>query len=195
MEIKSLEAKIRHCTTCASALAAHSITPNPVLSVSAQSKIRIIGQAPGTLAHKSGHPFTDPSGVRLRDWLGVNEEAFYNTEYFAVTPMGFCFPGQDAKGGDLPPRQECAPLWQAQLTAAMPNVKLTLLVGQYAVKHYLGKRAQRNLTETVRHWRDYGPDIIPLPHPSWRNNGWLKKYDWFEETLYEVKRRVAELID
>lgn len=194
MDIKDIEAKIRRCTECASALAPLSVTPNPILAVSAKSKIRIIGQAPGTLAHKSGRPFTDPSGVRLRDWLGIDEVMFYNKENFAITPMGFCFPGQDAKGGDLPPRKECAPLWQAQLTQALPNVQLTLLIGQYAVKHYLGKRAQRNLTETVRHWREYGPDIIPLPHPSWRNNGWLKKYDWFEETLIEVKRRVAELV-
>ena len=170
------------------------VTPNPILSGSATSLIRIIGQAPGTLAHASGRPFTDPSGVRLRDWLGVNEAEFYNEKFFAVTPMGFCFPGQDNKGGDLPPRKECAPLWQDKLTQALPNVELTLLVGMYAVKHVLAERAPRNLTETVRHWRDYGPNIMPLPHPSWRNNGWIKRHEWFADELEELKRRVHALI-
>ena len=109
--------------------------------------------------------------------------------------MGFCFPGQDDKGGDLPPRTECAPLWQDKLTQAMPHVELTLLVGMYAVKHVLADRAQRNLTETVRHWRDYGPDIMPLPHPSWRNNGWIKRHDWFADELIELKHRIRELIE
>jgi len=108
--------------------------------------------------------------------------------------MGFCFPGQDSKGGDLPPRKECAPLWHDKLTQALPNVELTLLVGMYAVTHVLEERAQRNLTETVRHWRDYGPDIMPMPHPSWRNNGWIKRHDWFADELIELKRRVRELI-
>ena len=108
--------------------------------------------------------------------------------------MGFCFPGQDNKGGDLPPRKECAPLWQDKLTQALPNVELTLLVGMYAVKHVLAERAPRNLTETVRHWRDYGPNIMPLPHPSWRNNGWIKRHEWFADELEELKRRVHALI-
>jgi len=192
--LEQLKLEIRKCTVCARAEVPLPVTPNPVLSGASAARIRIIGQAPGTLAHASSRPFTDPSGIRLRDWLGVDETAFYNEDLFAVTPMGFCFPGQDAKGGDLPPRKECAPLWQDKLTAALPNIELTLLVGMYAVKHVLGPRGKRNLTETVRHWKDYGPEIMPLPHPSWRNNGWIKRHEWFAEELVELKRRVAELI-
>lgn len=192
--IETLKQDIRKCTVCRQSANPLPVTPNPVLSGSIASRIRIIGQAPGTLAHASGRPFTDPSGVRLRDWLGVTEDEFYNESIFAVTPMGFCFPGQDNKGGDLPPRTECAPLWQDKLTQAMPHVELTLLVGMYAVKHVLADRAQRNLTETVRHWRDYGPEIMPLPHPSWRNNGWIKRHHWFADELIELKGRVRELI-
>ena len=192
--LDSLLAEIRRCDVCAYADKPLPVTPNPILAVSATSKIRIIGQAPGTLAHASGRPFTDPSGVRLRDWLGVTEVEFYNPKNFAITPMGFCFPGQDNKGGDLPPRKECAPLWQEPLTQALNGVELTLLVGMYAVKEYLGPRAQRNLTETVRHWRDYGPDIMPMPHPSWRNNGWIKRHEWFAAELIELKQRVNAII-
>ena len=192
--IDDLKQNIRNCTVCQQSPKPLPVTPNPILSGSATSLIRIIGQAPGTLAHASGRPFTDPSGVRLRDWLGVNEAEFYNEKFFAVTPIGFCFPGQDNKGGDLPPRKECAPLWQDKLTQALPNVELTLLVGMYAVKHVLAERAPRNLTETVRHWRDYGPNIMPLPHPSWRNNGWIKRHEWFADELEELKRRVHALI-
>ena len=194
-KLETLLTQIRRCDVCAQAQNPLPVIPNPIVTGSVKSKIRIIGQAPGTLAHASGRPFTDPSGVRLRDWLGVSEDEFYNTDYFAVTPMGFCFPGQDAKGGDLPPRKECAPLWQEPLTQALSGVDLTLLVGMYAVKEYLGPRAQRNLTETVRHWRDYGPDIMPMPHPSWRNNGWIKKHDWFADELTELKRRVRLIIE
>lgn len=193
--IETLKQDIRKCMVCRQSAKPLPVTPNPVLSGAKTSRIRIIGQAPGTLAHASGRPFTDPSGVRLRDWLGVTENEFYNETFFAVTPMGFCFPGQDDKGGDLPPRTECAPLWQDKLTQAMPHVELTLLVGMYAVKHVLADRAQRNLTETVRHWRDYGPDIMPLPHPSWRNNGWIKRHDWFADELIELKHRIRELIE
>ncbi len=138
--------------------------------------------------------FNDPSGRRLRDWLGVNPATFYNPDNFAVTPMGFCFPGQDAKGGDLPPRPECAPLWQSRLDDALSGVELTLLVGSYAVRHHLGPAAKRTLTETVADWRSYGPDLIPLPHPSWRNNGWIRKHPWFSDLLVELKRRVGELV-
>ncbi|WP_051279054.1 uracil-DNA glycosylase family protein [Hellea balneolensis] len=193
--IENLKAKIRQCDVCSKAASPIPVTPNPILQGNHLSKIRIIGQAPGTLAHASGRPFTDPSGARLRDWLGVTETEFYNEDLFAVTPMGFCFPGQDDKGGDLPPRKECAPLWQASLNKAFTEVELTLLVGMYAVKEYLGDRAQKNLTETVRHWRDYGPDLMPMPHPSWRNNGWIKRHGWFAEELTELKSRVRSIID
>lgn len=198
--LEHLLARIYACKACSASSPDHlhpplKGEPNPILAVSKTSKIRIIGQAPGTLAHASGRPFTDPSGDRLRDWLGVNEEEFYNTDNFAITPMGFCFPGQDANGGDLPPRKECAPLWQETLSREIDQVELTLLVGMYAVKAYLGLRAQQTLTETVRHWRNYGPDIVPMPHPSWRNNGWIKKHDWFSDLLEDLKPRVREIID
>ena len=159
-----------------------------------KSKIRIIGQAPGTRVHESGRPFTDPSGDRLRDWMGVRSEEFYDDNLIAITPMGFCFPGLDARGNDLPPRKECAPLWHDRLDAALPEVELTLIIGMYAMKRYLGQHAKRNLTETVKSWRDYEPDVIPLPHPSWRNNAWIKRHDWFPETLEALKTRVDNII-
>jgi uracil-DNA glycosylase len=185
---------IRACEVCAHATPPLPVTPNPVLQASPRAKIRIIGQAPGTLAHASSMTFNDPSGIRLREWLGVTPATFYNPENFAITPMGFCFPGQDSKGGDLPPRRECAPLWQDKLDTHLNGVELTLLVGMYAVKHVLGRSAKRNLTETVRHWRDYAPNVMPIPHPSWRNNGWIKKHDWFEAELTELRRRVDQLV-
>lgn len=193
-KFESLLTEIRSCQVCAHAHPPLPVQPNPVLQVGQFSKIRIIGQAPGTLAHASSLTFNDPSGRRLRDWLGVTPAEFYNVNNFAITPMGFCFPGQDSKGGDLPPRPECAPLWQPSLDAQLQRVELTLLVGMYAVKHVLGKKAERNLTETVRNWRNYGPNIMPLPHPSWRNNGWIRKHEWFAAELTELRRRVGELV-
>lgn len=193
-DLEALLARIRRCEVCASSTPPLPVSPNPIIRASAASKIRIIGQAPGTLAHASSLPFTDPSGVRLRDWLGIDDEAFYNRDFFAITPMGFCFPGQDNKGGDLPPRKECAPLWQEAVTEALPNVELTLLIGMYAVKRYLGPKAERTLTETVRKWGSFGPSLMPLPHPSWRNNAWIKRHDWFADELSVLKRRVAEII-
>ena len=185
---------IRRCEVCAYSKPPLPVTPNPIVSGTRASKIRIIGQAPGTLAHASSLPFDDPSGNRLRDWLGVDRAAFYNPDFFAITPMGFCFPGQDKKGGDLPPRKECAPLWQEALTQALPEIELTLLVGMYAVKRYLGPRMERTLTETVRKWPSFGQTLLPLPHPSWRNNVWIKKHDWFADELVELKRRVGKII-
>jgi len=126
--------------------------------------------------------------------MGVTSEQFYNPDLIAVTPMGFCFPGQDDKGGDLPPRKECGPLWQDKLDAVLPNVKLTLIIGMYAVKWHLGEKAERNLTQTVKAWRNYGPDIIPLPHPSWRNTGWIKKHEWFPKTLDALKSQVQDIL-
>lgn len=185
---------IRSCTACTHSNSPLPVTPRPVIQAARGSKIRIIGQAPGTRVHESGRPFTDASGDRLRDWMGVTSKEFYNPALIAVTPMGFCFPGQDAKGGDLPPRKECGPLWQDLVDAALPDVELTLLVGMYAVKWHLGDHAQRNLTETVKSWESYGPEIIPLPHPSWRNNGWIKRNDWFPDLLTHLKHRVNEII-
>jgi len=169
--------------------------PRPVLQASASARIAIFGQAPGTRVHASGKPFTDPSGDRLRDWLGVSEDIFYDARKIAIIPMGFCFPGLDAKGGDLPPRKECASLWREKVMASLPNLETCILVGQYAQKWHLGKAAKKTLTETVTSWRDYAPTYFPTPHPSWRNNGWLKKNPWFETDLLPVlKKRLHGLL-
>ena len=164
--------------------------PRPVLRASATATIAICGQAPGTRVHASGIAFTDPSGDRLRLWMGVTPQEFYDVSRIAIVPMGFCFPGLDAKGGDLPPRRECAPLWRAQVFAAMPEIRLLLLVGSYAQRWHLPGPKQP-LTDTVRNWR-HGPgkpdvpEMLPLPHPSWRNSGWLNKNPWFEAELLPV---------
>lgn len=175
--------------------------PRPVFIVSSTAKLCIAGQAPGTRVHASGVPFTDPSGVRLRDWLGVSEEEFYDAGRVAIVPMGFCFPGLDTKGGDLPPRRECAPLWRARLFAELPHVELIVLVGLYAQRWHLGKAIGASMTETVRRWRAYldvetGPRMLPVPHPSWRNNAWLKKNPWFAtELLPRLRSDVRTLLD
>ncbi len=169
--------------------------PRPVVVVRPAAKLLIIGQAPGTKVHESGIPWNDRSGDRLRDWLAVDRETFYDPDRIAIMPMGFCYPGVLPKGGDKPPRPECAPLWHDRLRPFLPNVGLTLLVGGYAQKHYLGKRAAKTLTETVAAWRDFGPDICPLPHPSWRSTGLVRKNPWFEADLLPMLRaRVAELV-
>lgn len=191
----TLCAQIRACDRCAQSPSPLPHKPRPILCGNSTARIRIIGQAPGTRVHNSGVPFDDPSGDRLRDWLGITHSQFYNPDIFAITPMGFCFPGLDEKGSDLPPRRECAPLWQDKLTQAFTHIQLTLLVGIYAQKYHLGKRAYKSLTETVRHWQDYGPHIIPLPHPSWRNNHWLKRNSWFKETLNHLRLTIATIID
>ena len=193
--LEQILSDIRKCRVCETAEKPLPHRARPVVTGNLDARIRIIGQAPGTRVHASGIPFDDPSGDRLRDWMGVTRNEFYDQSLIAITPMGFCFPGLDAKGGDLPPRKECAPLWQKKLTEAFSNFELTLLVGQYAQKQYLGHRRQINLTETVRNWQDYGLDLMPLPHPSWRNNVWIKKNPWFEETLSDLKLRIRHLID
>lgn len=168
--------------------------PRPVVVASSNARILIAGQAPGARVHASGVPFDDRSGDRLREWLAVDRAAFYNADNFAIVPMGFCFPGQDAKGSDLPPRKECAPRWRAGLLALMPQIDLLLLVGSYAQNWHLGARKGISLTETVVGWRDVflrnsSPRIIPLPHPSWRNTAWLKKNPWFEVDLLPILQR------
>jgi uracil-DNA glycosylase len=168
--------------------------PRPVLQVSTSARLCIVGQAPGVRVHASGRPYTDPSGVRLRCWLGIGEDIFYDPQIVAVAAMGFCFPGLDAKGGDLPPRRECAELWRERLFELMPNLELILLVGQYAQKWRLGaKIVAKGLSDTVGGWRDiYRSDdrvrLMPMPHPSWRNNAWLKRNPWFEAELLPVLR-------
>lgn len=182
----------RACRVCAEHLP-HG--PRPVLRAGLTARLMIIGQAPGTRVHESGVPWDDRSGQRLRDWLQLEPEVFYDESRVAIVPMGFCFPGQDAKGGDKPPRRECAPLWHPPLRAALPKVALTLLVGQYAQAYYLGRERRASLTETVRAWRNYLPDFFVLPHPSWRNTGWLKKNPWFEaDLLPELRTQVSALV-
>lgn len=168
--------------------------PRPVIQASVTARLCIAGQAPGTRVHASGQPFTDPSGVRLRDWLGLDESVFYDASRVAIVPMGHCFPGLDAKGGDRPPRRECAPTWRARVFATMPAVELVLAIGRYAQAWHLGPAAGARLSETVVDWRAIlarpgRPRILPLPHPSWRNNAWLKRNPWFEEDLVPVLRQ------
>lgn len=185
-------AEIRACRACLGQL---PHTPRPVVMVTPENRLLICGQAPGRRVHESGLPFTDPSGVRLRDWMGVDETTFYGDARLGVAAQAFCFPGTDPKGGDYPPPRRCAELWRPRLLAELPKVELTLLVGGYAQVWALGDRAKANMTETVRAWRDYAPDILPLPHPSWRNTAWLKKNLWFEaEVLPYLRQRTAEIL-
>ena len=170
-----------------------------MLRVSSTARLAIAGQAPGTRVHASGVPFTDPSGERLREWMNVTDEEFYDGTRVAIVPMGFCFPGHDAKGGDLPPRRECAVLWRDKLMAQLPQLELILLVGTYAVKWHLGDEARASLTDTVRDWRKFTrrrgkPLLITLPHPSWRNNGWLRANPWFEKELLPFLRKRVRAI-
>ena len=170
--------------------------PRPVAVISAKAKILIAGQAPGLRVHQSGLPFDDASGDRLRQWLGVDRQTFYDRDRFSILPMGFCFPGYDAKGSDLPPRRECAPVWRQRALAAMPQIELVLAIGGYAQTYHLG-RQNAGMTGTVGNWRQYlftnaSTPVLPLPHPSWRNSGWLKKNPWFEAELLPVLRLTVD---
>lgn len=202
MDFDSLIADYRACRICRDAPrfgAALPHEPRPIIQASARARLCLAGQAPGTRVHASGRPFTDPSGVRLRGWLGMDESTFYDPDKLAIVPMGGCFPGLDAKGGDLPPRRECAPAWRARLMAALPKVELILLVGQYAMRWHLGAAWNGSLTRTVADWRQVNaesrhPRLLPLPHPSWRNNAWLRRNPWFEaEVLPLLRAEVARL--
>jgi uracil-DNA glycosylase len=182
----------RACRVCEAEL---PLGPRPVLRARATARLLIVGQAPGTRVHETGIPFDDPSGDRLRAWLAVDRETFYDRDRIAFVPMGLCYPGRDPRGGDNPPRAECAPLWHPPLWAALPAVELTLLIGLYAQRRYLADRRRGNLTETVRAWADCGPAVLPLPHPSWRNTGWLERNPWFEaELVPELRARVRALL-
>lgn len=190
-----LEAEIAGCRACAEQFAATRTrhAPRPVARLSATARILIAGQAPGMRVHQSGSPFDDRSGDRLREWMGVDRGAFYDRSRIAILPMAFCFPGYDARGADLPPPPRCAALWRERALAAQPQIALTLLIGGYAQKWALG--ARQPLTEIVADWRTYGEAVMPLPHPSWRNTGWLKKHPWFEaETVPALRARVAALM-
>lgn len=189
--LEALLARVRACRHCADDL---PLGPRPVLRAGVTARLLIVGQAPGTRVHESGIPWNDASGERLRDWLQMTPEAFYDESRVAIVPMGFCYPGRDARGGDRPPAKACAPLWHGVLLDRLPNIRLTLLVGAYAQARYLGKAAKGTLTETVRNHRAYGPQYLPLPHPSWRNTAWLRRNPWFEaELLPDLRRRLRAL--
>lgn len=196
LPLKDLLAEVRACRLCEAHL---PLGPNPVLCASATARLLIVGQAPGTRVHATGIPWNDPSGDRLRQWLAIGREAFYDESRIAIVPMGFCYPGK-GKSGDLPPRPECAPQWHGSLLEAMPDLELVLLVGQYAQQHYLAApgepgKSRETLTARVSRWRDFGPRYFPLPHPSPRNTLWLRRNPWFEqETVPDLRRRVGALL-
>ena len=183
-QLAALVADIRACRICADIL-----EPNPVVRVSHTARLLIVGQAPGMRVHKTGLPFNDPSGDRLRDWMGLDRETFYDTRRISIAAVAFCFPGYDDAGADKPPPRICAQHWRSRLMEALPPMKLTLVVGSYAQAWHLGEGAKSTMTETVRAWREFAPRHIPLPHPSWRNNGWLKKNPWFDAELVPYLRK------
>ncbi|ARV09785.1 IclR family transcriptional regulator [Winogradskyella sp. PC-19] len=190
--MKNLLKEISQCTICKAYL---PLGPRPVVTANINSKIIIIGQAPGTKVHESGIPWDDQSGKKLRQWLNVTDEQFYNTENFAIIPMGFCYPGK-GKTGDLPPRPECAPQWHQLLLDKMPNVELVILVGAYAQKYYLKDKAKRTLTETVGEYKSYLPKYFPIAHPSPTNRFWRAKNPWFEELIVaELQKKVREILN
>jgi uracil-DNA glycosylase len=186
-----LFAEVRACTVCAPHL---PLGPRPVVRGHASARLLITSQAPGTRVHETGLSFNDRSGDRLREWLGIDRETFYDESRIAIIPMGFCYPGRGS-GGDLPPRRECALLWHDRIIERLPRVELTLLVGSYAISYYLGAAAKGTMTETVAAWRNYLPRYLPLPHPSWRTTAWERRNPWFEaELLPELRRRMATLL-
>jgi uracil-DNA glycosylase len=192
-ELDAFLRELRACTVCAAHL---PLGPRPIVRGNASARLLITSQAPGTRVHETGLTFNDRSGDVLRGWLAVDRDTFYDEDRVAIVPMGFCYPGRGAQGGDLPPRKECAPLWHARLLPHYPRIGLTLLVGSYAINYYLKGRTQRTMVETVRNWREYLPDFFPLPHPSWRNVLWMRQNPWFAaEVLPELRRRVHALIE
>lgn len=190
--LAGLLAEIAACRICADVL---PLGPRPVLQAGAQARLFICGQAPGTRVHETGVPFNDPSGDRLRDWMGIDRDRFYDPAMVSIIPMGFCYPGRNARGGDNPPRPECARAWHDRLFASLPKPALKLVIGRYAHDYHLGGRTGKTLAETVRNWRDFGPDVIPLPHPSPRNMNWFRRNPWFEaEVIPELRARVARIL-
>lgn len=189
-DFEALHREVRACRICAEVL---PHTPRPVLQVHPDARILIAGQAPGRRVHESGIPFQDPSGDRLRDWLGVDETTFYDPQQVAILPMGFCFPGT-GRSGDKPPRPECAPAWRESLLASLKRVELTLVLGRHALDYHLPAKP-RTVTEAAAAWRDRWPEIVALPHPSPRNQRWLKKNPWFERDLIpRLRQRVSEVL-
>jgi uracil-DNA glycosylase len=193
---QDLVSRIAACRLCADRFAATATAhaPRPVPWFAPGARLLVAGQAPGLRVHAAGRPFADPSGDRLRDWLGLAPGEFYDRTRVAIVPMAFCFPGYDARGADLPPPPICARTWRREVMAALPDLRLTLLVGSHALRWHLGTRD--GVTGTVRGWRDHAPEVFPLPHPSWRNTGWLKRNSWFaQDLLPELRARVREVMD
>ncbi len=182
---------VRSCRACEQHL---PLGPRPVLQAAESARVLLVGQAPGTRVHATGIPWNDPSGARLRKWLAMEAEVFYDASRVAIIPIGLCYPGR-GQGGDLPPRRECATLWLGPLLARLTRIELTVLIGRYAQQHYLGRDRKRSVSETVRAWRQYAPRYLPLPHPSPRNEPWFKRNPWFEhELIPELRRRVDALV-
>ncbi len=191
--LPALLSEIRSCTRCAADL---PLGPRPVVVADSRARLLVVGQAPGTRVHETGIPWNDRSGERLREWLALDRETFYDASRVAIIPMGFCYPGVLPNGGDAPPRPECAPLWHERLKHHLPDIRLTLLIGLYAQARYLGGWRRRTLTATVAAWRDYAPDIVPLPHPSWRSTNLVRRNPWFEtELLPALRTRIAILLE
>lgn len=195
--LATLEPDITACRLCADKFAATTTAhePRPVFWLRDGARILVAGQAPGMRVHKEGRPFFDPSGDRLRDWMGIGTETFYDRDRISVLPMAFCFPGYDAKGADLPPPKLCLRTWHDRVMAALGDVPLILSIGGYSHAYFLGAAAKGGVTRTVADWRAHAPRVLPLPHPSWRNTGWLKKNPWFEdEVIPFLRTRVAEVL-
>jgi uracil-DNA glycosylase len=189
--LDSLLKAVRGCRACEAHL---PLGPRPVLRAGKTARILVVGQAPGVRVHTTGIPWGDPSGERLRAWMGVNTDVFYDESRVAIIPMGYCYPGR-GNDGDMPPRRECASLWLDHLLAKLPQIELTLLIGQYAQRHFLASRRKPSLAETAKAWREYAPQYIPLPHPSPRNQPWFKRHAWFEEQLVPMlQSRIKTLL-
>ena len=191
--VNCLLSQVRSCQLCAGEL---PLGPRPIIQASPSSRILIIGQAPGTKAHTTRIPWNDASGKRLRNWLKVPKNIFYNKDYIAIMPMGFCYPGRSKYGGDLPPRSECARAWHARILKLLSNIELTLLIGSYAQKYYIKGARKSSMTDTVFNWRVLFPRIVSTPHPSWRTLAWQKNHPWFEkELLPALQKRVSEILN
>jgi uracil-DNA glycosylase len=190
-ELDTLLTEIRACRICEASL---PLEPKPILRAHANARLLVVGQAPGTLVHGSGIPWSDASGMRLRGWLGLDRDGFYNENNIAIVPMGFCYPGRGVSG-DLPPRPECSRTWHHRLLPLLPNIQLVLAIGQYAQVYFLADKRKKTLTETVKAWQEYAPGIFPLPHPSPRNIGWFRHNPWFDdETVPALRKQVAEVL-
>jgi len=189
-ELDALLTEIRACRICEASL---PMEPRPILRANASARLLVVGQAPGTLVHGSGIPWSDASGMRLRGWLGMDRDAFYNEANVAIVPMGFCYPGRGVSG-DLPPRPECSRTWHHRLLPLLPNIQLVLAIGQYAQVYFLGDQRKKTLTETVMAWQEYAPRIFPLPHPSPRNIGWFRHNPWFDDEVVPALRKRVEQV-